>query len=185
MVELPFSNFTSYWFQNLCRNCKRHYCNDCFAKETIFVPGENIRHCLTCRALQYPVAYRDQLKKLKVKDLQDYLRAKQISMNQCKEKGDLIELILRHAEGRSSTSHSTSNPPGGRPQPQANPSQPNSQRPNPSHPNSQRPNQQPRSSNFQPPSNTQPVQVCTFLVNLDTLPSVNAKVPNFTISYLL
>lgn len=149
----PYLISLSFLFQNLCRNCKRNYCNDCFAKETKFVPGENARHCLTCRALQFPIAYKDHLKKLKVKDLQDYLRARQISMNQCKEKRDLIELILRHAEERSSASHSTSNPQQqGRQQAQANPSQANSQRTG-----------QPTSSNFHPPSNTQPVQVCASL----------------------
>lgn len=142
-------------FQNLCQKCKRHYCNDCFAKETKFAPGENTRHCLTCRALQSPVAYKDHLKRLKIKDLQDYLRARQISMDQCKEKRDLIELILRHAEERSATVNPTSNSQNqARQQTRANPPQVNLQRPT-----------QPRSSNFYPPSNSQPVQVCAFILN--------------------
>lgn len=107
---------------------------------------------MKCRALQSPIAYRDHLRRLKVKDLQDYLRARQIATNQCREKRELIELILQHAEERSGTSHSTSNSqPQARQQTQANPSQTNSQRP-----------AQPRSSNFSLPSNTQPVQVCIF-----------------------
>ena len=102
--------------------------------------------------MQFPIAYRDHLRRLKVKDLQDYLRARQIATNQCHEKRELIELILQHAEERASISHSTSNSqPQARQQTQANPSQTNSQRP-----------AQPRSSNFSRPSNTQPVQVCTF-----------------------
>ena len=146
------------WFQNLCRNCKRHYCNDCFAKETNFVPGENSRNCLTCRALQSPLAYKDHLIRLKVKDLQDYLRARQIATNHCKEKRDLVELILRHVEGRSNAaSSSTAHSQQGRQQPQAQPSYPLP------------PNffsariGQPRGSNFQPPSNVQPVQVCVVI----------------------
>lgn len=148
------SNFTLFKRKNLCRNCKRHYCNDCFAKETNFVPGENSRNCLTCRALQSPLAYKDHLIRLKVKDLQDYLRARQISTNHCKEKRDLVELILRHVEGRpNAASSSTATSQQGRQQPQA-------QRSYPPPPNffSARIGQ-PRGSNFQPPSNLQPVQV--------------------------
>lgn len=142
------SNFTIFRRKNLCWNCKRHYCNDCFAKEIKFVPSENIRHCLACRALQNPIAYKDHLNKLKVKDLQGYLRSREISMNHCKEKTDLIELILRHAEGRPNTAHSTSHSQQGRQQTQANPINPQSQS-----------NWQPRSSTVYPPPNTQLVQV--------------------------
>lgn len=137
-----------FFFQNLCGNCKRLYCNDCFAKETKLVPGENIRNCLKCRALQYPIAYRDHLKKLKVKDLQEYLRARQISMNQCKEKRDLVELILRHAEEGSNI------PPSMPPSQQG---QHHSQA-NTFHHQSQRTAQQ-GSSTARPQSNVQPVPV--------------------------
>lgn len=143
------SNFSLFRRKNLCQNCKRHYCNDCFAKETKFVPGESVRNCLTCRALQYPIAYKDHLRKLKVRDLREYLRARQISTNQCKEKRDLIELILRHAGDGSHTGNSTSNPHHqARRQTPADPPLSNSQRP-----------EQQRSSNVFPSSNSQPVQV--------------------------
>lgn len=148
------SNFTLFRRKNLCRNCKRHYCNDCFSKEPKFIPGENSRHCLTCRALQSPIAYKDHLIKLKVKDLQQYLRSRQIPMNNCKEKRDLVELILRHAEGRSNTAH----PSTAHPQQAGQPSQTNPSRPHPQHGYFIWPSQ-PRSSPFQPTSSTQPVQV--------------------------
>jgi len=91
---------------------------------------------------------------LKVKDLQDYLRARQISTNHCKEKRELVELILRHVEGRSNAaSSSTAHSQQGRQQPQAQPSYPL-----PPNLFSARIGH-PRSSNFQPPSNAQPVQV--------------------------
>lgn len=135
-----------FLFQYLCGNCKRHYCNDCFAKETKLVPGENIRNCLKCRALQYPIAYKDHLKRLKVKDLQEYLRARQISMNQCKEKRDLVELILRHAEEGSNIPPSTPPSQQGR-----HHSQTNTQ--------SQRTAEQQGSSTARPQPNVQPVQV--------------------------
>lgn len=114
---------------------------------------------MTCRALQSPIAYKDHLMKLKVKDLQDYLRARQIATNHCKEKRDLVELILRHVEGRSNAaSSSPSHSQHGRQQPLANPSYPLP------------PNffsariGQPRGFTFQPPSNVQPAQVCTVIV---------------------
>lgn len=111
---------------------------------------------MTCRALQSPVAYKDHLIRLKVRDLQDYLRARQISTNHCREKRDLVELILRHVEGRLSNaaSSSTTQSQQGRQQPQAHPSYPP-----PPNLFSARIGQS-RSSNFQPPSNTQAVQVC-------------------------
>lgn len=149
------SNFTLFKRKNLCRNCKRHFCNDCFSRDPKVIPGENSRHCLTCRALQSPIAHKDHLMKLKVKDLQEYLRSKQISLNHCKEKRDLVELILRHAEERTNTAPSST---ATQPQPGRQPSQPN-----PSHPRA--PNafytqpSPPRSSHSQPPPRTQPAQV--------------------------
>lgn len=149
------SNFTLFKRKNLCRNCKRHYCNDCFSRELKFIPGENSRHCLTCRALQSPIAYRDHLIRLKVKDLQEYLRSKQISMNHCREKRDLVELILRHVEGGTNTAPSST---AAQPQQGRQPSQTN-----PSHPHA--PDAiytrlgQPRSSHSQPTQRTRPVQV--------------------------
>ena len=101
--------------------------------------------------------------KLKVKDLQEYLRSKQISLNHCKEKRDLVELILRHAEERTNTAPSST---ATQPQPGRQPSQPN-----PSHPRA--PNafytqpSQPRSSHSQPPPRTQPVQVCIISYSQD------------------
>ena len=150
-------------FQNLCRNCKRHYCNDCFSRELKFIPGENSRHCLTCRALQSPIAYRDHLIRLKVKDLQEYLRSKQISMNHCREKHDLVELILRHVEGGTNTAPSST---AAQPQQGRQPSQTN-----PSHPHA--PDAiytrlgQPRSSHSQPTQRTRPVQVCIIIYSQD------------------
>lgn len=140
------TKFTIFKRKNLCGNCKRHYCNDCFAKETKFVPGENIRNCLKCRALQYPIAYRDHLKRLKVRDLQEYLRARQISTNQCKEKRDLVELILRHAEEGSNIPPSTLPSQQGQHQGQTNTQ-------------SQRTAGQQGSSTARPQPNVQPVQV--------------------------
>lgn len=142
------SNFSIFRRKNLCLKCKRCYCNDCFGKEIKFVPGENTSDCLTCRTLQHPVAYKDHLKKLKVRDLQDYLRAHEVSTSHCREKGELVELILQHARGATDTGNSTTATQNqARVQTQQTQAQTSSQRP------------MPERSNFAPPSNSQPVQV--------------------------
>lgn len=79
-------------------------------------------------------------------------------MNNCKEKRDLVELILRHVEGRSNTAH----PSTAHPQQAGQPSQTNPSRPHPQHGYFIWPSQ-PRSSPFQPTSSTQPVQVCIII----------------------
>lgn len=83
-----------------------------------------------------------------MKDLQDYLRAREVSTSHCREKSELVELILRHARGRTGTGNSaTAAQNQARVPTQVTQAQTSSQRP-----------LQER-SNFGPPSNSQPVQV--------------------------
>jgi hypothetical protein len=48
--------------------------------------------------LSAPLVYKEFLNKIKVKDLQEFLRNKNISTHQCKEKRELIELVLHSSQ---------------------------------------------------------------------------------------
>ncbi|XP_032242336.2 E3 ubiquitin-protein ligase RNF34 [Nematostella vectensis] len=91
-------NFTLFKRKSTCRGCKKTLCSNCFTQ------GLNARdqspRCITCRALAAPSTHKDFLQYLKIKDLQDFLRLKNIPMSQCKEKRDLIELILQYSQPR-------------------------------------------------------------------------------------
>lgn len=63
--------------------------------------GENAGWCFSCRALGSPVTYKEQLIELKVKELQNYLRARNVSTVYCKEKKDLVDLVLFDAQERA------------------------------------------------------------------------------------
>ena len=52
--------------------------------------------CLKCRVFAKRPLKREDLIKLKVKDLKWYLRSHRISSNMCKEKSDLVDLIIQH-----------------------------------------------------------------------------------------
>ncbi|XP_063271588.1 E3 ubiquitin-protein ligase RNF34 isoform X1 [Prinia subflava] len=57
---------------------------------------ENLRRCSTCHLLQETAFQRPQLMRLKVKDLRQYLILRNIPTDTCREKEDLVELVLCH-----------------------------------------------------------------------------------------
>ncbi|XP_031557331.1 E3 ubiquitin-protein ligase RNF34-like [Actinia tenebrosa] len=86
-------SFTLLRRKQTCNNCKRAFCKECF-KEGLSATDQSCPNCLTCRSLNAPQSHKEFLVKIKVKDLQEYLRKKNISTHQCKEKRELIELVL-------------------------------------------------------------------------------------------
>ena len=57
---------------------------------------ENLRRCSTCHLLQETAFQRPQLMRLKVKDLRQYLILRNIPIDTCREKEDLVDLVLCH-----------------------------------------------------------------------------------------
>ncbi|XP_053557715.1 E3 ubiquitin-protein ligase RNF34 isoform X2 [Bombina bombina] len=84
---LAFSVFRK---KHVCCDCKKDFCSVCSTLQ------ENLRRCSTCRLLQETAFQRPRLMKLKVKDLRQYLTLRNISTDQCREKEDLVNLVLCH-----------------------------------------------------------------------------------------
>ncbi|KAE8635193.1 hypothetical protein XENTR_v10002541 [Xenopus tropicalis] len=84
---LAFSVFRK---KHVCCDCKKDFCSVCST------PQENFRRCSTCHLLQETDFQRPQLMKLKVKDLRQYLSLRNIPTDSCREKEDLVDLVLCH-----------------------------------------------------------------------------------------
>lgn len=86
---LPFS-LLLLLLQHVCCECKKDFCSVCSVLQ------DNLRRCCTCQLLQETAFQRPQLMRLKVKDLRQYLLLRNIPTDTCREKEDLVDLILRH-----------------------------------------------------------------------------------------
>ena len=76
--------------QHVCCDCKKDFCSVCSVLQ------ENLRRCSTCHLLQETAFQRPQLMRLKVKDLRQYLILRNIPIDTCREKEDLVDLVLCH-----------------------------------------------------------------------------------------
>ncbi|KAM4710529.1 E3 ubiquitin-protein ligase RNF34 isoform 2-T2 [Discoglossus pictus] len=84
---LAFSVFRK---KHVCCDCKKDFCSVCSTLQ------ENLRRCCTCHLLQETAFQRPRLMKLKVKDLRQYLTLRNIPTDRCREKEDLVDLVLCH-----------------------------------------------------------------------------------------
>lgn len=84
---LAFSVFRK---RHVCCECKKDFCSVCSISQ------ENIRRCSTCHLLQETAFQRPQLMRLRVKDLRQYLVLRNIPTDTCREKEDLVDLVLCH-----------------------------------------------------------------------------------------
>ncbi|KAM4796992.1 E3 ubiquitin-protein ligase rififylin [Rhinophrynus dorsalis] len=75
--------------KNPCMDCKKNHCVSCLAQ-----PNNGIFLCQVCRRIRSTSFLRDELMKLKVKDLRDYLSLRDIPTDLCREKEDLVQLVL-------------------------------------------------------------------------------------------
>nr|XP_057935328.1 E3 ubiquitin-protein ligase rififylin [Doryrhamphus excisus]XP_057935329.1 E3 ubiquitin-protein ligase rififylin [Doryrhamphus excisus]XP_057935330.1 E3 ubiquitin-protein ligase rififylin [Doryrhamphus excisus] len=75
--------------KHVCADCKKNYCNRCSAQ---LEPRPRL--CHTCQRFHGNLLQRAELMKLKVKELRDYLHLHEVSTHLCREKEELVELIL-------------------------------------------------------------------------------------------
>ncbi|XP_056139303.1 E3 ubiquitin-protein ligase rififylin isoform X2 [Lampris incognitus] len=75
--------------KHVCVDCKKNYCGRCSAQ---LEPRPRL--CHTCRRFYGYLLEREELMKLKVKDLRDYLHLHEVSTQMCREKEELVELVL-------------------------------------------------------------------------------------------
>lgn len=80
---------TSCSEQQTCLDCKKNFCMTCSSQV-----GNGPRLCLLCQRFRATAFQREELMKMKVKDLRDYLSLHDISTEMCREKEELVFLVL-------------------------------------------------------------------------------------------
>ncbi|XP_031429708.1 E3 ubiquitin-protein ligase rififylin isoform X2 [Clupea harengus] len=91
--------------KHMCMDCKKSFCSRCSAQLEL-----QPRLCLTCQRLCATLFDRAELMKLKVKDLRDYLHLHQVPTQMCREKEELVELVLgQQTPAANATSQATAN----------------------------------------------------------------------------
>ncbi|XP_010896808.2 E3 ubiquitin-protein ligase rififylin isoform X2 [Esox lucius] len=75
--------------KHVCVDCKKNFCGRCSAQ---LEPRPRL--CHTCQRFHRTLFERTELMKLKVKDLRDYLHLHEVSTQMCREKEELVELVL-------------------------------------------------------------------------------------------
>nr|XP_021142718.1 E3 ubiquitin-protein ligase rififylin isoform X2 [Columba livia] len=83
---LPFDSSTA---KHICLDCKKNFCTSCSSQ-----PEGGPLLCHLCQRFRATAFQREELIKMKVKDLRDYLALREISTELCREKEDLVFLIL-------------------------------------------------------------------------------------------
>nr|XP_055063732.1 E3 ubiquitin-protein ligase RNF34 isoform X1 [Misgurnus anguillicaudatus] len=82
--------FSVFRRKHVCLDCKKSYCSLCSVLQ------ENLRRCATCHLLWGTAFQRPRLMRLRVKDLRQYLMLRNINTDTCREKQDLVDLVLCH-----------------------------------------------------------------------------------------
>ncbi|KAM9810723.1 E3 ubiquitin-protein ligase RNF34a [Neosynchiropus ocellatus] len=82
--------FSVFRRKYICRDCKKNFCSLCSVLQ------ENLRICATCHLLKATAFQRPRLMRLRVRDLRQYLLLHNIPSDTCREKEDLVELVLCH-----------------------------------------------------------------------------------------
>ncbi|XP_045081101.1 E3 ubiquitin-protein ligase RNF34-like isoform X2 [Coregonus clupeaformis] len=90
--------FSVFRRKHICSDCKKSFCALCSVLQ------ENLRCCTTCHLLRGTAFQRPQLMALRVKDLRQYLLLRNIPTDTCREKEDLVDLVLCHQEAGENTS---------------------------------------------------------------------------------
>ncbi|NWX19109.1 RFFL ligase, partial [Aegotheles bennettii] len=75
--------------KHICLDCKKNFCTSCSSQ-----PEGGPLLCHLCQRFRATAFQREELIKMKVKDLRDYLALREISTELCREKEDLVFLIL-------------------------------------------------------------------------------------------
>ncbi|XP_057688248.1 E3 ubiquitin-protein ligase RNF34-like isoform X2 [Corythoichthys intestinalis] len=82
--------FSVFRRKHICCDCKKSFCSLCS------VPLENVRVCATCHLLKATSFHRPRLMRLRVRDLRQYLLLHNVPTDTCREKEDLVDLVLCH-----------------------------------------------------------------------------------------
>ncbi|KAM9210476.1 E3 ubiquitin-protein ligase rififylin isoform 2-T3 [Dugong dugon] len=83
------AHFANMARKQTCLDCKKYFCMTCSSQV-----GNGPRLCLLCQRFRATAFQREELMKMKVKDLRDYLSLHEISTEMCREKEELVFLVL-------------------------------------------------------------------------------------------
>uniref|UniRef100_A0A8C9Z1U4 Ring finger protein 34b n=1 Tax=Sander lucioperca TaxID=283035 RepID=A0A8C9Z1U4_SANLU len=84
--------FSVFRRKHICCDCKKSFCALCSVLQ------EDLRCCMTCHLLRGTAFQRPRLMQLRVKDLRQYLLLRNIPTDTCREKEDLVDLVLCHQD---------------------------------------------------------------------------------------
>jgi hypothetical protein len=85
-------NFSLFKRKKCCQECHRFFCSSCLPKpQSSSTVG---RQCSKCRQLVSGRFSRDDLRTWKINDMRCFLNVRNISTKDCREKHDLIELVI-------------------------------------------------------------------------------------------
>ncbi|XP_026086252.1 E3 ubiquitin-protein ligase rififylin-like isoform X2 [Carassius auratus] len=90
--------FDSIARKHMCMDCKKSFCSRCSTQQDL-----QPWLCPTCQRFRGILFERAELMKLKVKDLRDYLHLHGIPTQMCREKEELVELVLGQQTPTSDT----------------------------------------------------------------------------------
>ncbi|NXF85356.1 RFFL ligase, partial [Eubucco bourcierii] len=82
-------HFDSSSSKHICLDCKKNFCTSCSSQ-----PEGGPLLCHLCQRFRATAFQREELLRMKVKELRDYLALREISTELCREKEDLVLLIL-------------------------------------------------------------------------------------------
>ncbi|XP_058489178.1 E3 ubiquitin-protein ligase rififylin [Solea solea] len=85
--------------KHVCVDCKKNFCSRCSAQLEL-----RPRLCHTCQRFYGNLLERAELMKLKVKELRDYLHLHEVSTHLCREKEELVELVISQQSSPASES---------------------------------------------------------------------------------
>uniref|UniRef100_A0A4X2L655 RING-type E3 ubiquitin transferase n=1 Tax=Vombatus ursinus TaxID=29139 RepID=A0A4X2L655_VOMUR len=83
------THFGSTARKHTCLDCKKNFCISCSSQV-----GNGACLCYLCQRFRATAFHREELMKMKVKDLRDYLSLHDISSEMCREKEELVFLVL-------------------------------------------------------------------------------------------
>ncbi|KAJ8402241.1 hypothetical protein AAFF_G00371060 [Aldrovandia affinis] len=92
--------------KHVCVDCKKNYCGRCSVQLELCP-----RLCHTCQRFHGTLFDRTELMRLKVKDLRDYLHLHEVPTQMCREKEELVDLVLgQQTPSSSGSSEAVSQP---------------------------------------------------------------------------
>ncbi|XP_031823450.1 E3 ubiquitin-protein ligase rififylin isoform X2 [Antechinus flavipes] len=125
------THFGSTTRKHTCLDCKKDFCISCSSQV-----GNGARLCYLCQRFRATAFHREELMKMKVKDLRDYLSLHDISSEMCREKEELVFLVLGQQPVITQEDRTCNTPfPSGLPEHQAFLAQPHTSTAPPTSPN--------------------------------------------------